>query len=594
MLSNLPCFTPFSHDISDIKLPEKFTFPFYYETHPLCKIAAQSLQESLCEHALWKPYFNADASNIPQRNGKMFGVLVVKNAQNKLGYLSAFSGKNPFEQPLNDFVPPVPSNASAIEPPWFADSARTINQINRRIETLANTPEIKILEQQLTQTQKEAESALSAHKALMKSDKKSRNQKRDDAEKQLNKEDYIALKKTLSEESIQHKNTLRDLNTYWQAYIINDEINLAVHTDKISALKAERKNLSTQLQHAIFNQYQFLNANGETKGLVALFESTITPEPPSGSGDCAAPKLLQYAYAHNLTPVALAEFWWGVAPKSEIRQHKNFYSACQNKCKPILSHMLQGLKVDDNPLLINPAEGKQLEYIYEDENLVVINKPAEFLSVPGKEITDSVYMRVKEKYPHATGSIIVHRLDMSTSGIMVLALNAKTHKGLQKQFIERTVSKRYVALIEGNIQNSLNGKVNGTINLPLRVDLTDRPRQLVCYEHGKAAETYWEVISPKADAINKSSSNDSESKQTSESKKASDSKPYTRLYLYPKTGRTHQLRMHCAHNLGLNSPIVGDDLYGTKAKRLHLHAQHLSFEHPITHKPMVFNVEPDF
>lgn len=598
MLSNSSCFTPFSEqtsseDVSSIELPEKFTFPFYYEAHPLCKIAAHALQDNLLKHELWAPYFNIDSPHsLPkdgdiQNNGKMFGVLIVKNKKNELGYLSAFSGKNPFEQPLADFVPPVPSNnnphsTSTSEPAWFAESTLVINQINNQIEALEATPEITSLTQIITKKKIDADSAISAHKVLMKAAKKSRNQKRDEAEKHLNKEAYIALKKELSIESIQYKNKLRDLNAFWQEHIEQDEASLAVYTDKIEALKTERKRLSTQLQHAIFNQYQFLNAQGEAKGLVSLFEQTITPEPPSGSGDCAAPKLLQYAYTQQLTPIAMAEFWWGAAPKSEIRQHKNFYSACQNKCKPILSHMLQGLEVEDNPLLINPAQGKLIDYLYEDDNLVVINKPAEFLSVPGKDISDSVYMRIKEKYPHATGSIIVHRLDMSTSGIMVLALNARTHKGLQKQFIERTVAKRYVALVENSLAGA-NSKqvskqtleqVSGTINLPLRVDLSDRPRQLVCYEHGKSAETYWEVIN---------SNND-----------VSSGKAYTRLYLHPKTGRTHQLRVHCAHPLGLNSPIVGDDLYGTKARRLHLHAQHLSFEHPITREPMEFTVEPDF
>jgi tRNA pseudouridine32 synthase/23S rRNA pseudouridine746 synthase len=248
----------------------------------------------------------------------------------------------------------------------------------------------------------------------------------------------------------------------------------------------------------------------------------------------------------------MAEFWWGQSPKSEIRKHKQFYPACKSKCEPILlSHMLKSIEIEANPFHENPAEGKDIEIVYEDEVLAIINKPAEFLSVPGKIISDSVYERVKKIYPKATGPLIVHRLDMSTSGLMLIAKNEETYVKLQSQFIKRTIKKRYVALLDGVLEAN-----EGFIDLPLRVDLDDRPRQLVCYEHGKQAQTKWEVIEIKDDK--------------------------TRVYFYPITGRTHQLRVHSSHEMGLKTPIVGDDLYGKKENRLHLHAEQITFFHPIS------------
>ncbi|MCK5354380.1 MAG: RluA family pseudouridine synthase [Methyloprofundus sp.] len=219
--------------------------------------------------------------------------------------------------------------------------------------------------------------------------------------------------------------------------------------------------------------------------------------------------------------------------------------------------------MDKNPLLNNPAAGKTIDIIYQDEAMLVINKPAEFLSVPGKNIDDSVYLRIKQSYPRATGSLIVHRLDMSTSGLMLIALSKEAHKNLQRQFIKRTVKKRYVALLDGTVKEDA-----GIIDLPLRVDLDDRPRQLVCYEHGKPAQTQWEVIHRK------------------------DNK--TKVYFHPLTGRTHQLRVHSAHAKGLNMPILGDDLYGNIAKRLHLHAESIEFSHPISRELMHFQIEAEF
>ena len=259
----------------------------------------------------------------------------------------------------------------------------------------------------------------------------------------------------------------------------------------------------------------------------------------------------------------MAEFWWGISPNSAIRKHKNFYPACQGRCKPILNHMLEGVKMDANLLLENLAEKQPLEIVYEDAVLLVVNKPAEFLSVPGKDITDSVYTRIKAQYPNASGPLIVHRLDMSTSGILILTKTKEANKILQSQFIKRTIKKRYVALLDGEISEN-----SGKIQLPLRVDLDDRPRQLVDFEYGKNAITDWEIIKKE--------------------------KGKTKVHFYPITGRTHQLRVHAAHKDGLNTPIFGDDLYGKKENRLHLHAEFIEFSHPSTKEIMRFTVAADF
>jgi tRNA pseudouridine32 synthase/23S rRNA pseudouridine746 synthase len=375
--------------------------------------------------------------------------------------------------------------------------------------------------------------------------------------------DYQEKMALLGQQSVAEKRELKQRKEFWEAEITAIRSGLTQLQIPIDVLKEQRKSQSKALQKKLFAQYRFLNCFGDAKDLAELFQDTVNRVPPAGAGECAAPKLLQYAFLHGMKPLAMAEFWWGQSPKSEIRRHKYYYPSCSGKCQPILSHMLDGIEMDENPLLTNPAEGKQLEIVYQDDAIAVVNKPAEFLSVPGKNIEDSVYSRMKVMFPDATGSLIVHRLDMSTSGLMVLALNHRAHKQLQKQFISRSIEKRYVALIDGRPESA-----EGMIELPLRGDPDDRPRQLVCLQHGKPAETRWELC---------------EYRETQ-----------SKVYLYPKTGRTHQLRVHCAHVDGLNLPIVGDDLYGKKSHRLYLHADSLTIRHPISHEVMRFQVDPNF
>jgi tRNA pseudouridine32 synthase / 23S rRNA pseudouridine746 synthase len=568
------CFTSFTQAIDAYALPQRFTFPFYYEPHPLCVLAANELQRHLETQNDWQHNFGL-TGELTGAIGKMFGVLLVQDPQGKVGYLSAFSGKLAEQNHWLRFVPPV-FDMLAKDNFFHAENLQ-INQINEQLFAVENHPDIPRLSTELETVQAQAQAKLAAHRQVMIDGRQSRKAQRNQLAAQLAanptdetlRENAITEAK-LSQESINEKNQLRDIKRYWDERIHVISQALSQLTDERDALRQQRKRLSAALQQKLFEQYRFLNIKGTEKSLNGIFNGTVELTPPAGSGECAAPKLLHYAFKHGLKPLAIAEFWWGAPPKSEIRQHKQFYPACLRKCQPILGHMLEGLVVDDNPLLTNPAEGKTLTILYQDDAMAIVSKPAEFLSVPGKEIEDSVYSRIRQTLPHATGPLIVHRLDMSTSGLMVIALTKDAHKQLQKQFIQRTVTKRYVALLAGIPAVMANKQATGNISLPLRGDLDDRPRQLVCHEFGKAAETHWELS------------------QLDEMARTA------RVYLYPKTGRTHQLRVHCAHSEGLNTPIVGDDLYGTRANRLHLHADLLMLQHPVTRERMRFQVDPDF
>lgn len=350
----------------------------------------------------------------------------------------------------------------------------------------------------------------------------------------------------------------------WKEKIAALQTRKDVWENRILERKAERKTRSAALQQKLFEQFKMLNYRGEVKTLCEIFEQTVHKTPPAGAGECAAPKLLQHAYLHGYQPIAMAEFWWGDSPKTEIRRHGNYYPACKGKCEPILQHMLQGLRVEENPMLKTMQSSPQeLEIVYEDSWLVIVNKPADMLSVPGKEESVSVYSLMRERYPEADGPMIVHRLDMATSGLLILAKTKRVHQSLQAQFKSRLIKKRYIALLDGIIPQD-----EGTIELPLCLNPLDRPRQMVHAEYGKPAVTEFRVL------------------QRTDSR--------TRIAFYPRTGRTHQLRVHAAHTLGLHCPIAGDELYGTKADRLYLHAESLEFVHPATGKVMKITREPEF
>ncbi|QVY64202.1 RluA family pseudouridine synthase [Polaribacter sp. Q13] len=554
-------FQKFQADISDIELPKKFTFPFYYQPHQLAKIAVNELQEYLENQTDFTHNFGLfETENNELPIGKMFGVLIVKNKQNEIGYLAAFSGKLADKSLPEKFVPPVFNMRT--EGSFYIKGEKEIDQINAQLSLLKKDKNYLKLKKSFLKTSKEIETDLVLERKKLKLQKKDRKARKTTGQSNLNEVDFNALNKKLVQESFNDQFYYKELVAYYEDKITKKRTELALFEDKIASLKKDRKEKSNYLQQTLFSKYAFLNKEKEERNLLDIFNNPAI-KPPAGSGECSAPKLLQHAFLNEYTPISMAEFWWGISPNSAIRKHKNFYPACQGRCKPILTHMLEGIAMDENLLLENLAEKQELEIIYEDDVLLVVNKPTEFLSVPGKDISDSVYTRIKEKYPDATGPLIVHRLDMSTSGILLLTKTKEANKVLQSQFINRTVKKRYVALLDGNLTEE-----KGKIKLPLRVDLDDRPKQLVDFVHGKNAETDWKII------------------------KRENGK--TRVHFYPITGRTHQLRVHAAHKKGLNTPIVGDDLYGTKENRLHLHAEFIEFSHPTTHKKMSFTVAPNF
>lgn len=554
-------FQYFKQPITAYELPKKFDYPFYYEPTEIAKQACKELQEYLENQIDFEHNFGLenDVSSTPI--GKMFGVLVVRNQENKIGYLAAVSGKLANTNQHKLFVPPVFDMLN--KNGFFLEQEERLNEINRILESLENNQNYLQLKEGFIQFEINSKLKIEEGKQLLKSNKKDRKAQRETILSTLSEEEIKFFEEDLVKQSLRDKYEFRVLSEKLDAekQLLLNEIN--VFENKINSLKEERKTKSNSLQNQLFNQYQFLNKFKQEKGLLEIFSNTVFQQPPAAAGECAAPKLLQYAFQNDLEPICMAEFWWGDSPKSEVRKHGQFYPACTGKCEPILGHMLQGIELNENLLLKQNSTVEELEILYQDDDLVVINKPEEFLSVPGIEIKDSVYLRIKHQFPLATGPIIVHRLDMSTSGILVLALNKESHIILQQQFIKRKVHKRYIALLDGNIEHD-----NGFIDLPLRVDLDDRPRQMVCYEYGKTAQTKYEVILRK------------------------DNK--TLVYFYPITGRTHQLRMHASHRLGLNAPIIGDDLYGKKANRLHLHAESLEFTHPKTKELMKFQVEPNF
>lgn len=442
---------------TDIAKPERFTYPFCYEPHPLCQLAAKEVQAYIASHAEIKE--DAD-------HGKMFGVLVVENQNNQsnLNFLAAFSGLLAGRNDWEYFVPPV---YDAQQPDGhFKTTEREISRISRETSSTSNS--------------------------------------------------------------------------------------------------SSTRGMSQDLQLWLFHQYQLLNARGETKDLVDIWQNYYDrpklrekfPLPPGGTGDCCAPKLLQFAYQHHLHPVCMAEFWWGQSTKEELRQHLNYYPACRGKCKPILTWMMEGLDVDVNPETLGFPH-LEVKTIYEDDALLVVDKPSGMLSTPGRVEEYSVETIMRQRYPD---SFIAHRLDMWTSGLLIVAKSLEVYRSLQEQFVKHQVKKRYIAVLENlEILDRLDVlEKKGTISLSLRPDPMNRPRQIVDHEHGKRAVTDYEFLSENVVA------------------------------LYPQTGRTHQLRIHCAHPEGLGRPIKGDELYGTRADRLYLHAEQIWFRHPITGEDMHF------
>ena len=557
-MKTAPIFHLFSSDIRKIASPEQFTYPFFYQPHPLTEAAAKELQSFLLKGTLVHNFgMGAHESLIEQ--GKMFGVLVVNDSSGNLGWLAAYSGKLS-EEPQGYFVPPVADIHAAQS--FYKKGEAELNDMSAAIAALEQDSKRKAQKKALQDRLDEINEHLRKGRAALKEAKKARQKYREAVRPTISEEDFEGICERLASESIQGQLAFKHSSKEWLAEQEALVEKLDQFDTDIRDLKEERRLKSNALQREIFDHYTFLNANGESQVLSACFPDFDLRHPPSGSGDCCAPKLLQYAYKNELKPLALGEFWWGNAPDKEIRQHAYFYPSCASRCRPILGHMLKGLEVEENPLLTY-GQDKPMPVVYEDEDLVVVNKPAGLLSVPGVEIEDSALTRIKNRYPNATGAILLHRLDMSTSGLLMFTLNPKANKRMQRQFIKRQVQKTYIADISGLVAEE-----QGVIRLPLAPDYYDLPRQMVCHKTGKASETHWSVLQR--------------------------FKSSTRLALKPITGRTHQLRVHCAHPEGLGLSIIGDELYGIIGQRLHLHAHQLEFTHPTTKEIIRIEAPIDF
>lgn len=538
-------FHSFQTSIAGIELPRLFTYPFHYTPHPLCVMAAGEVQAYINKQTRWKEELD---------KGKMFGVLIVRTSNGQTGYLAAFSGNLCGSNSHSFFVPPV---YDLLKPDgFFKIEEEQISAINHQIGQLQNCDRYLKLQQKMERETASSQQALSEARKVLKAAKEKREQRR---LHRPNENEQAAMIR----ESQYQKAEFKRLERYWKEQISEIKTEMESFSSQIEALKAERRNRSAALQQKLFQQFNFLNAKGETKNLCAIFEETVQKTPPAGAGECAAPKLLQYAYLSGLGPIAMAEFWWGESPKTEIRHHGYYYPSCRGKCEPILRHMLQGLDVEPAPSERYSLSQNMPEILFEDQWLLVLHKPEGVLSVPGKSEEQSIYSLLRARYPEATGPLVVHRLDMATSGLLLAAKTQEVHRHLQAQFENRSIKKRYIALLDGILSEE-----EGVIDLPICPDYLDRPRQMVNEELGKTAITRYRVMDRK--------------------------NGQTRIAFFPLTGRTHQLRVHAAHPLGLNCPIVGDELYGRKAERLYLHAEYLEFIHPVSGQRMVIEKKAEF
>ena len=644
---------------TSVPSPRQFTYPFCYDVDPLAEAASEELQHYIATTGLM---------SAEKGCGKMFGVLVVeyKDEEGALqrGFLAAYSGLLGGRNDWQYFVPPV---FDAQQPDGhFKRTEREISAINREISAIEHDPQYLQSVAQHEETMKRLQAEVEAFKVEVDVAKARRDARRKSGEP-LSEEEQAEM---IRESQFMKAELRRRRKAMEQA----ESTFHNPHATLLKSLHRKRKQMSDELQRWLFAAYRMLNAKGEERDLIDIFREYTHAMPPAGAGDCCAPKLLQYAYQHRLRPVCMAEFWWGESPASEIRHHLHYYPACRSKCLPILTHMLKGLDVAPNPLA-QKRHTAEPRVLYADEYILVVDKPAGMLSVPGKaeaksEFSDSANISVEEYFAQLTigttgvvgGAGIparttapnysdnnsqcrgqesprllqlptnsqfttnskflkaAHRLDMDTSGLLVLARTEQAYVELQRQFASRETMKRYEAVLSGVPKHIVGGYgipavaianscsnlsfsgqglrqecrsllrlepfaiqfakySSGCISLPLIADINDRPRQRVDMEHGKPALTLYNIVEVRAA--------DANTAVAYTTKKAD--KSLILVHLYPKTGRTHQLRVHCAHPQGLACPILGDPLYGTeRADRMYLHAAELTFRHPITGEPMHF------
>ena len=538
----------FKKDIGGVEIPRRFNNPFYYSPHHLCLMAAEEVREMISH----------DKSIIEEiARGKMFGVLAVEDHEGGIGYLAGFSGLLNGSNRIDGFVPPVYDMLSPDG--YFKKEESCISQLNCKIKEIECGNEF-LTATAACKTLKEAmERELDEMRERMRASKQRRDLLRDSGT--LTAEEESALIR----ESQYMKAELKRCKTRWQEKISEAEDMVIPLNERIAAMKEERKYRSAALQEWLFKQFKVLNAKGEERSLLEIFAAHANILPPAGAGECAAPKLLQHAYRNSLKPLAIAEFWIGDSPTGEIRRDGCFYGACKSKCEPILGFMLQGLDVEENDLE-KGNEITSLEIVFEDEHLLVVDKPAGVLSVPGVVGGTSVQEWIRESRKD-NSYLVAHRLDMATSGLLVIAKTMDVYKMLQQQFAGQSIEKHYTALLDGTPSNR-----RGTIELPLAADYENRPRQKVDYTDGKKATTHYAVTT--TTEVN--------------------GKQCAVVDFVPVTGRTHQLRVHAAHKAGLDCPILGDALYGTMGERLMLHASSITFTHPASGERITIEKDAGF
>lgn len=515
-------------------LPEVFNFPHQYEPHDWVIYAAQQLQEAIPN--TFKHSFDT--------MGKMFGILVVKT-KHEIRFLAAFSGKIDNETKFLGYVPPIFDTQD--NDSFYKLGEMQLDEMNLKIHQLENAIEWIHMNKDLASLDERYHAKLISMKALINQNKLARQQVRS------NRNTDASTIEFLSQQSKKEQFEIKNIKKEFKHQRNELNAKIGAWQTEIERQKEHRSLYSVELQKKLFEAYKLTNFKNETKNILEIFSDFTKDIPPSGTGECALPKLLHFAATHQFTPVCFGEFWWGASPIGEVRKHKAYYPACRSKCEPLLSFLLHGVSCQSNPVLALVRDAP-IRIIYEDSWILAVEKPSGVLSVPGRTNIDSAEDRLKHMFPRYPFIKAIHRLDMGTSGILLFAKDAIAHQSMQQLFARQKVTKIYEAILSG-----IPSTKEGTIQLPLRLDINHRPHQMVCFEHGKKAETYFKVMGNKSDN--------------------------TRIEFYPKTGRTHQLRVHAAHQLGLNCPILGDELYGIHGARLHLHAKYLAFYHPQLKQP---------
>ena len=598
-------------------MPFPFTNPFRYAPHPLVKKAAAEVMDRL-------------AKRIKEDDGKMLGVLVCQPADNssieqishlhkldcnspekQLYYLAAFSGtvhddNGCVTSTVEGFVPPI---IDLTDPEgYFKRKEAEISQINKQFAQLSSSTRLQELQSSLTEAQEKRDVEIQDMQTRISFSKMRRDEIRSETA------DSNVLDELIKESQFQ-KAELKRIKDKWKLAISEIDSKIQEVQNKITELKTLRARMSDDLQKWIFENALVHNALGESTTIWGLFQNQgLTP--PGGTGDCAAPKLLEYAYKNGLRPLAMGEFWYGKSPETAVRTHGHFYPSCTSKCGPLLGYMTMGLNVQEDIKITSQSP----IIIHEDESIIVVEKPSGMPSVPGLDGRLSLQEWLNSREDAATEVVAVHRLDMDTSGVMVFAKTRDAEIDLKKQFEEHTVRKTYIARLTGRPSQSADlespeAQVGGTvlppwpqgsraiskqssgllqqaatkweglflrpeaqgirhdsIDLPLSADYDERPRQKVDFKQGKPAYTEYEIVKENPDGT-------------------------ADILLHPHTGRTHQLRVHCAHTLGLARPIVGDLLYGghsaynkegRNVNRLCLHALSINFLHPVSNSPMEF------